>query len=86
MSDIERIIHHRPKIEKTSPNASKYRGVTWYAPRKTWRARIGFSGKKTVLGYFKTEEEAALAYNIAAKAAHGDFAILNEIENRGGEK
>lgn len=56
-------------------NASGYRGVL--AHGNYWIARIWHEGRKRHLGTFKTPEDAAHAYNLAAKELHGDFATLN---------
>lgn len=43
-----------------------------------WRAHLRKSdGKDVFLGYHKTEEEAARAYDAGAKIYHGEFANLN---------
>lgn len=64
------------------PNAggsSRYKGV-WRAPcHGKWRAEIRADGKRRYLGYFASEEEAALVYNAAATELFGEFAWLNEV-------
>lgn len=59
---------------------SRFKGVS-RADNKTnpWVARITLSGKNFSLGCFPTEEDAARAYNAAARELHGDFAYLNEV-------
>lgn len=57
--------------------SSKYRGVCWLKERKAWRARIEVNGKREHLGYFNTEEEAALAYDERAKCFRGSITRLN---------
>lgn len=63
-------------------NSSKYRGVLRCKDRRKWRANICVNGKKRHLGYFENEEDAARAYDEAAKELHGEFAILNFPEKQ----
>lgn len=58
-------------------NKNQFRGVRNEDGR--WRASIGVNRKCIKLGTFKTAEEAALAYNEAAKKFHGEFAVLNSL-------
>lgn len=60
-------------------NGSGFRGVSWFAPDKKWVARIRINSRCFTLGYFKTKEQAAIVYNLAAKKAFGVFAALNQI-------
>ena len=56
--------------------SSQYKGVRLEAG-KYWRAKIRIDGVQTWLGYFETEEDAARAYDVAAKEAFGEYARLN---------
>ncbi len=60
--------------QKQKPGSSIYRGVTKWKDR--WRSQISKRG----LGTYKTQEEAAEAYNIAALARYGEFAQLNKTK------
>lgn len=60
-------------------SSSKYLGVNWHKPNKKWRAKISKEGIGQHIGYFDSEEIAALAYNKKAIEIHGEFANLNVI-------
>lgn len=56
---------------------SRYKGVVWDAQRQAWRARIMVNRKLRHLGRFRSEEEAARAYDQAAREIFGEYASLN---------
>jgi hypothetical protein len=57
--------------------SSQYKGVGWDKGKRLWQARIGIAGKNRFIGRFKSEIEAALAYDAAAKKYFVQFARLN---------
>jgi len=59
-------------------NASGYKGVSFHRPNGKWKAQINDTpGHRKSLGYFATAEEAAIAYDEAARAFHGEYDSLN---------
>ena len=59
---------------------SKFFGVYFNSLRKTWHAQIQRAGKTKHLGTFKTELDAARAYNMEAFEIHGANARLNHVD------
>lgn len=59
--------------------SSKYKGVSFFKSRGKWESYINYKGKRIKLGYFKTENEAALAYNKKAFELDSEFALLNKV-------
>lgn len=55
-------------------NKSGVKGVVWDASRQRWLASITLHGKSNYLGRFHSKEDAAAAYAVAARDAHGAFA------------
>lgn len=58
---------------------SGYKGVTWNNKNCNWNARIMANGRYKHLGCFQSKEEAAKAYNDAAKIYFGEYAWLNKV-------
>lgn len=52
------------------------KGVHWVTSKRLFGCIITSNYKRHFLGYFKTKEEASLAYNQASQRLHGDFRRL----------
>lgn len=62
--------------QRKTRGTSKYKGVFWHKKRNKWEARICINKKRTFLGRFDNEEQAAQSYNVAAIKYWGKFAEL----------
>lgn len=60
-------------------STSRYKGVDWNKQRSMWRVHGTAFGRRTYLGYFHDEREAAAAYNMFALEHQGEFALLNVL-------
>ena len=58
-------------------NTSGYRGVSWCRSRSKWEAYINLNRQRHNLGRYPNAEDAARAYDHAARLLFGDFARLN---------
>lgn len=68
---------------KMQGTTSQFKGVHWHAKRACFAAFLrvpnddGGSGRRTWLGYFTDESNAAHAYDAAAREYFGEYAALN---------
>lgn len=79
-----RICTHAQNVCNRLPSigfTSKYKGVAWHSSVGRWQGYINFNKKRTYLGLFVSEKDAALAYNKKAIELHGQYAKLNVIKN-----
>lgn len=68
--------HKQNQMNHISVGKSAYLGVSYHKGNLI-RATIKFNGKYKHLGYFKTEELAARAYDAKVKELFGEYANLN---------
>lgn len=75
---------HNLRVATFSQNAANrpttaqdraWKGI--YRHSNRWKARIKLEGQNVYLGSFQTAQEAAYAYDVAAKRLFGEFAHLN---------
>ena len=64
---------------KNLNTSSKYIGVSFIVSQNLWRATIRFNRANIIIGHFKEEIHAAVAYNIKAIELYGNKAKLNNI-------
>lgn len=69
----------RPAPGKTS----RYKGVSFCKKTSKWKVGIKHKGVSYHLGYFESEDEAALVYNVKAKELFGEHGHINIVEKIG---
>lgn len=67
---------NRYNREVNKNTKSTYKGLSLIRG-KYWIAKVSYKGNRTYLGCYLTPEDAAMAYDKAAKELHGEFAKLN---------
>jgi hypothetical protein len=74
-SNLRNCTRSQNQMNRKAFGKSKYIGVNFKSNKIV--AQIHVHGKKYHLGYFNTEEAAAIARDIASKKYYGEFANLN---------
>lgn len=73
-TQMQNLQGHRRKV---SGATSRYRGVSWFTRDEKWAAQIKVNRRAINLGRFAVEEDAARAYDKAAREHFGGFASPN---------
>jgi hypothetical protein len=77
-SNMRIVSHQANMINRRTVNETGYRGIFQDKRRGCYGAQIkDMQGNRHYLGTFTLPEDAARAYDEAAKLYHGEFAVLN---------
>jgi len=79
LSNLRMCTAAQNSMNRGNNKGKKYKGVSWHKRWLKFQAYIKADGVLLALGYYNSEDEAALAYNEAAIRLHGEFAKLNCI-------
>lgn len=70
-------VENMRNTRKLTQKTTKYKGVSFVKARKRFRAVINTAGKQIHLGYFRKAQEAAKAYDEAARQLFGFDGVYN---------
>ena len=71
---------NRISVRKTGK--TRYNGIRYYKDTKKWQVRLMINGCRLSLGCYADEQEAAKAYDLAARKYRREYAVLNFPEKR----
>lgn len=63
--------------KRAATNTSGFKGVSYFRQTRRWRAQIVHQKQHYSLGYYRTKEEASLAYAAKAVELFGEFARVS---------
>jgi hypothetical protein len=78
-SNLRICTHANNSRNQRKSSKHKYKGIYFDKHRNTWRAQIVVNGLHIKTTRYKTDKEAALAYNALALKHFGDYAHLNGV-------
>lgn len=71
------VVQNGQNLKKHRDGSSRFKGVSWSNHLHKWTAQIQIDRVYTRLGAYVVEEEAARAYDAAARRHFGEFARVN---------
>ena len=74
-----RVATRSQNMANTHAIVGDYKGVSYDHRKRKYEAKIYVKGQKLWLGYYKSAEEAAKAYNNAAINHFGEYARINKV-------
>lgn len=77
-----RLVNNSQNLMNSEPRkncSSKYKGVSFDSNTGKYKAQIQINKKRTHLGLFENELEAAICYNENALKYYGEYARINEL-------
>lgn len=75
LCNLRLVSNQQNQLNRSSDRGRGYKGV--YRKGSRWKAEITTTEGRKYLGLFKTPEQAAIAYDSAARKWHGEHARLN---------
>lgn len=72
-----RVQQMRNTRKRRGAKTSRYKGVSRHSQNGNWVAQIGINNRPVYVGSFDLEEDAARAYDAAARKVFGEFALVN---------
>ncbi|MBB20243.1 MAG: hypothetical protein CMP20_12390 [Rickettsiales bacterium] len=75
LENLRLVTNQQNQLNRHCDKGRGYKGV--YRKGNRWKAEITITEGRKYLGLFKTPEQAAIAYDAAARRWHGDHARLN---------
>ncbi len=79
--NLRYVTHQQNQINQPlqKNNTSGVAGVSYYPPRRKYRARVKISQHDIHLGYFDTFEEAVQARNVGMECMFGEYGRYNDV-------
>ena len=74
---IAQCVDNQRNMRIPKHNTSGYKGVTFSKEKNRYKAQISINDKTKHIGYFDNPEDAAQAYDTAARFLYGEFACVN---------